>query len=56
MVRELFFDEIFEIRVKIFLDMDIEVFMYGVMCIFYFGRCLISNYMIGRDVNKGFCV
>ncbi|WP_416810299.1 U32 family peptidase [Clostridioides difficile] len=33
--------------------MDIEAFMHGAMCISYSGRCLISNYMTGRDANKG---
>ncbi len=35
--------------------MDIEAFMHGAMCISYSGRCLISNYMTGRDANKGSC-
>ncbi len=53
--RELSFDEISEIRAKTPLDMDIEAFMHGAMCISYSGRCLISNYMTGRDANKGSC-
>ena len=55
MARELSFDEISEIRAKTPLDMDIEAFMHGAMCISYSGRCLISNYMTGRDANKGSC-
>lgn len=34
---------------------DIEVFVHGAMCISMSGRCLISNYMTGRDANAGDC-
>lgn len=53
--RELSFEEIKEIREKTNKDMDIEAFMHGAMCISYSGRCLISNYMTGRDANRGSC-
>lgn len=53
--RELSFEEIREIREKSSQDMDIEAFMHGAMCISYSGRCLISNYMTGRDANRGSC-
>ncbi|WP_101773004.1 peptidase U32 family protein [Peptostreptococcus faecalis] len=53
--RELSFKEIKEIRESIPEDMDIEAFMHGAMCISYSGRCLISNYMTGRDANRGSC-
>ena len=53
--RELSFKEIKEIRDNIEEDMDIEAFMHGAMCISYSGRCLISNYMTGRDANRGSC-
>ena len=36
-------------------DMEIEAFVHGAMCISYSGRCLLSNYMTGRDSNKGEC-
>lgn len=55
MARELSFKEIKEIRDKIPADMDIEAFVHGAMCISYSGRCLISNYMTGRDANRGAC-
>nr|WP_312213031.1 U32 family peptidase [Clostridioides sp.] len=55
MAREMSFDEIKEIREKTPEDMDIEAFVHGAMCISYSGRCLISNYMTGRDANKGSC-
>lgn len=53
--RELSFAEIGEIRAKTPIDMDIEAFIHGAMCISYSGRCLLSNYMSGRDANKGAC-
>ena len=53
--RELSFKEIKEIRDNVPQDLDIEAFMHGAMCISYSGRCLISNYMTGRDANRGSC-
>lgn len=37
------------------LDLEFEVFVHGAMCISYSGRCLISNFLTGRDANKGDC-
>jgi len=54
--RELSMGEIHTIREKIPADMDIEAFVHGAMCISYSGRCLLSNYLSGRDANKGECV
>lgn len=53
--RELSFGEIKEMREKIPEDMEIEAFVHGAMCISYSGRCLLSNYMSGRDANQGAC-
>ncbi len=53
--RELSFEEIGTIRKHIPIDMDIEAFVHGSMCISYSGRCLLSNYMTGKDANKGAC-
>ena len=53
--RELSLEEIKEIRAKIPEDMEIETFVHGAMCISYSGRCLLSNYMVGRDANQGAC-
>ncbi|MBR6646210.1 MAG: U32 family peptidase [Clostridia bacterium] len=53
--RELSFDEIREIRDKIPKELELEAFIHGAMCISYSGRCLLSNYMIGRDANNGEC-
>ncbi len=53
--RELSLREISEIRDNIPADMDIECFVHGAMCVSFSGRCLISNYLVGRDANKGEC-
>lgn len=53
--RELSLEEIKEIRANIPDDMEIETFVHGAMCISYSGRCLLSNYMVGRDANQGAC-
>ena len=53
--RELSLEEIREIRSKIPEDMEIETFVHGAMCISYSGRCLLSNYLVGRDANQGAC-
>lgn len=53
--RELSLTEIKEIRNNIPDDMEIESFIHGAMCISYSGRCLLSNYFVGRDANQGAC-
>lgn len=53
--RELSLKEISEIRANIPEDMEIETFIHGAMCISYSGRCLLSNYLVGRDANQGAC-
>ena len=53
--RELSLEEIRQIRDRIPEDMEIESFIHGAMCISYSGRCLLSNYFVGRDANQGAC-
>ncbi len=53
--RELSLKEIREIRDRIPEDMEIESFIHGAMCISYSGRCLLSNFLVGRDANQGAC-
>lgn len=53
--RELSLKEIREIREHIPEDMEIESFIHGAMCISYSGRCLLSNFLTGRDANQGAC-
>lgn len=55
LARELSLDEIIEIRKNVPKDLEIECFIHGAMCISYSGRCLLSNYMTGRDANRGDC-
>lgn len=54
--RELSIDRIKAIRDILPSDVEIECFAHGAMCISYSGRCLLSNYLTGRDNNKGQCV
>ncbi len=53
--RELSLSEIGQIRERIPKEMEIETFIHGSMCISYSGRCLLSNFMTGRDANAGEC-
>ncbi|MBE6033851.1 MAG: U32 family peptidase [Clostridiales bacterium] len=55
LARELTFTEIRELRSKLPEEMEIEAFVQGAMCISYSGRCLLSNFMIERDANRGQC-
>lgn len=53
LARELSLDEISTISDK--TETELEIFVHGAMCMSYSGRCLLSNYMTGRDANKGEC-
>ncbi len=55
LARELSLKEIAEIRQKCPKELEIETFGHGAMCVSYSGRCLLSNYMTGRDSNRGAC-
>lgn len=55
MARELSMKEIKGISENIPENLEIEAFVHGAMCISYSGRCLLSNYLSGRDANKGAC-
>ena len=55
LARELTLEEIAEIRAKTPASLEIETFAHGAMCVSYSGRCLLSNYMTGRDANRGAC-
>ncbi len=55
LARELTFEEIHGLREKLPPEMEFEAFVQGAMCISYSGRCLLSNFMIGRDANRGAC-
>ena len=55
LARELSLNEIIGIRQNTPKDLEIETFGHGAMCVSYSGRCLLSNYMTGRDSNRGEC-
>ena len=55
LARELSLPEIIRIREKVSPELEIETFGHGAMCVSYSGRCLLSNYMTGRDANRGAC-
>ena len=55
LARECSLDEIRTIRQKTPKELEIETFGHGAMCVSYSGRCLLSNYMTGRDSNRGAC-
>jgi putative protease len=55
LARELSLSEIGEIRARAPAALEMEVFVHGAMCVSHAGRCLLSNYMTGRDANRGAC-
>ncbi len=55
LARELSLDEIAELRTKTPNELEIECFVHGAMCVSFSGRCLLSNYLTGRDSNHGDC-
>ena len=55
LARELSLEEIARIREETPRSLEIETFGHGAMCVSYSGRCLLSNYMTGRDSNRGAC-
>ena len=56
LARELSIKEIKEIREAVPKHVELECFVHGAMCISYSGRCLLSNYLSGRDSNRGACI
>lgn len=55
LARELSLEEISEIRAKTAPELDIEAFVHGAMCVSFSGRCLLSQYLVNRDANRGEC-
>ncbi|MCX5780341.1 MAG: U32 family peptidase [Firmicutes bacterium] len=53
LARELSLEEIVEIKQRV--EIELEVFIHGAMCVAYSGRCLLSHYMTGRSANQGAC-
>ena len=55
LARELSLDDIRTIREKTPSDLEIECFVHGAMCMSFSGRCLLSQYLVNRDANRGEC-
>lgn len=55
LAREVPLEEIRGIRENIPAELELEAFVHGAMCVSFSGRCLLSNYMTGRDANRGQC-
>jgi len=55
LAREMALSEIAELKAKVPRGLEVEVFVHGAMCVSFSGRCLISQYMTGRDANQGNC-
>lgn len=55
LARELSLDEITEIRAETPKELELEAFAHGAMCVSFSARCLLSDYMAGRDANRGAC-
>ena len=55
LAREVSLTEIAAIRQRVSPKLELEAFCHGAMCVSYSGRCLLSNYMTGRDSNRGQC-
>lgn len=53
LARELTLEELRDMRSKV--EGELEIFVHGAMCMSYSGRCLLSNYLTGRDANRGEC-
>lgn len=56
LARELTISQIAQMRRKLPETLELEAFVHGAMCVSYSGRCLFSNYIDGRDSNRGECV
>ena len=55
LARELSLDEVAELKAKAPRGLEVECFVHGAMCVSWSGRCLLSNYMTGRDASRGAC-
>ena len=55
LARELSLEEIRKIRANTPAELKLEAFVHGAMCVSFSGRCLLSNYLTGRDGSRGEC-
>lgn len=56
LAREVSLSEMADIRKRV--DIELEVFGHGALCISWSGRCLLSNYFTNgkRQSNRGECI
>ncbi len=55
LAREMSLDQIARLRSRVPSDLELEAFCHGAMCVSFSGRCVLSNYLTGRDANQGAC-
>ena len=55
LARELNMEDVRGICEKTPESLEIEAFVHGAVCASYSGRCVLSNYLTGRDANQGQC-
>lgn len=55
LARELSLEDIITIRNNTPPDLEIEAFVHGAMCMSFSGRCMLSQYLVARDANRGEC-
>ena len=55
LARETPLEDIRRIRANTPKELRLEAFVHGAMCVSFSGRCLLSNYLTGRDANRGQC-
>ena len=55
LARELSLEEVAQLKAKAPRGLEVECFVHGAMCVSWSGRCLLSNYMTGRDASRGAC-
>lgn len=55
LARETPMEDIRKIRANTPKELRLEAFVHGAMCVSFSGRCLLSNYLTGRDANRGEC-
>ena len=55
LAREARLDDIAEMRAVLPEELELEIFCHGAMCVSFSGRCTLSNYLTGRDANRGQC-
>ena len=55
LARELSLEDIITIRKNTPPDLEIEAFVHGAMCMSFSGRCMLSQYLVARDANRGEC-